>query len=169
MKLNQSLSPWLPFLSACTSLAYPNQNADLTIDDFQTRCATIAPELSIENTTVYFSEFIASGTNLSLPENNATCGQSFQFVSVDLCRISLYVATSNRSGIYLDTWLPAKWTGRFASVGNGGLQGCIGYDDLAYTSSLGFASVGANNGHNGTSGGAFYNNADAVADFAYRS
>lgn len=55
------------------------------------------------------------------------------------------------------------------SIGNGGLSGCIQYADLAYTASYGFASVGANNGHNGTSGEAFLNNDDIVADFAYRS
>ena len=60
-------------------------------------------------------------------------------------------------------------TGRFLSIGNGGLSGCIQYGDLAYTTSFGFASVGANNGHNGTSGEAFLNNPDIVADFAYRS
>lgn len=62
-----------------------------------------------------------------------------------------------------------KRTGRFLSIGNGGLSGCIQYADLAYTASYGFASVGANNGHNGTSGEAFLNNDDIVADFAYRS
>jgi len=169
MKLNQFISALLPFLYAYTSFAYPNLDPNLALDDFQTRCSAIAPELSIQNATIYFSEFIAAGTNLTLPENNVTCGQSFQFISVDLCRVSLYVATSNRSGINMEAFLPANWTRRFASVGNGGLQGCVGYDDLAYTASLGFASVGANNGHNGTSGGAFYNNADTVADFAYRS
>lgn len=55
------------------------------------------------------------------------------------------------------------------STGNGGLSGCIQYDGLAYTTSYGFASVGANNGHNGTSGEPFYNNEEIVADFAYRS
>jgi len=43
------------------------------------------------------------------------------------------------------------------------------YQHLAYASSLGFAAVGTNNGHNGTSGLPFYNNADVVADFAYRA
>ncbi|KAF2787152.1 tannase and feruloyl esterase [Melanomma pulvis-pyrius CBS 109.77] len=135
----------------------------------QSTCSSIVPKLDIENATVYFSSFVAAGTNLSLPEYNTTCGAPYQVVSIDLCRISLYVSTSNRSGINMEAWLPANWTGRFLSTGNGGLAGCIGYNDMAYTASLGFASVGANNGHNGTSGGAFYNNADVVADFAYRS
>lgn len=63
----------------------------------------------------------------------------------------------------------SNYSSRFLSTGNGGLNGCVQYDDIAYTSSLGFASVGANNGHNGTSGGAFYNQPEVVEDFAYRS
>jgi feruloyl esterase len=33
----------------------------------------------------------------------------------------------------------------------------------------GFASVGSNNGHNGTSGAAFYQNPEVVTDFAWRA
>ncbi|KAI9761695.1 MAG: putative feruloyl esterase B-2 [Geoglossum simile] len=66
-------------------------------------------------------------------------------------------------------WLPRNWSGRFLGTGNGGLDGCIKYEDLAYATSNGFASVGTNNGHNGTSGVAFYNNPDILEDFAYRS
>lgn len=40
---------------------------------------------------------------------------------------------------------------------------------MAYGTMLGFATVGANNGHNGTSGAAFLNNHEVLADFAYRS
>lgn len=45
----------------------------------------------------------------------------------------------------------------------------IKYEDLAYTSSQGFAAVGANNGHNGTSGLPFYKHPETVIDFAWRS
>ncbi|ORY01583.1 feruloyl esteras-like protein B [Clohesyomyces aquaticus] len=150
---------------ACYSLG----PIDPVKNDFQSKCATIAPKLQIANATVYFSQYVAAGTNLSLPENNVTCGQSSQVVLTDMCRIALSVVTSNRSGISMEAWLPANWTGRFLSTGNGGLAGCIQYGDMAYSASLGFATVGANNGHNGTSGGAFYNNPEVVADFAYRS
>ncbi|KAB8229521.1 tannase and feruloyl esterase-domain-containing protein [Aspergillus alliaceus] len=50
-----------------------------------------------------------------------------------------------------------------------GHSGCIQYYDLAYTSGLGFATVGANNGNNGTSGEPFYHNPDVNKDFAYGS
>ena len=85
--------------------------------------------------------------------------------AASLCTLS----TSSRSGISMEAWLPRNWTGRFLSTGNGGISGCIQYEDMAYTSSLGFATVGANNGHNGTGGTAFLNNPDVVADFGYRS
>ncbi|KAF1954562.1 tannase and feruloyl esterase [Byssothecium circinans] len=138
--------------------------------DFESKCASIASQIQIENTTVFFSEFVPAGTNLSLPEFNATCGrQPYQQIAADICRVSLYVTTSNRSGIHSEAWLPSNWTGRFLSAGNGGLAGCINYDYLTYTSGLGFAAVADNNGHNGTSGGAFLNNPDVVEDFAYRS
>lgn len=45
----------------------------------------------------------------------------------------------------------------------------IQYYDMAYASSFGFATVGANNGHNGTSGEPFYQHPEVLEDFAYRS
>ncbi|EON96030.1 putative feruloyl esterase b protein [Phaeoacremonium minimum UCRPA7] len=79
------------------------------------------------------------------------------------------LSTSNRSGIDMEVWLPKNWTGRFLSTGNGGLGGCIQYEDIEYATSLGFAAVGTNNGHNGMTGQAFLNNPDVVQDFAYRA
>ncbi|KAJ4220548.1 tannase [Fusarium solani] len=86
-----------------------------------------------------------------------------------MCRIALTVKTSPSSEISMEAWLPRNWTGRFLSVGNGGLGGCISYGDMAYTMSQGFASVGANNGHNGTTVKTLLNNTESTADFAYRS
>ena len=45
----------------------------------------------------------------------------------------------------------------------------IKYEDLAYATENAFASVGANNGHNGTTGLAFAGNPEIVTDFAWRS
>jgi feruloyl esterase len=45
----------------------------------------------------------------------------------------------------------------------------ISYSDLAWASSLGFAAVGGNNGHDGNSAAPLLNNPDAVEDFAWRS
>lgn len=45
----------------------------------------------------------------------------------------------------------------------------IKYEDIAYGVANGFATVGTNNGHNGTYGDAFYQNNDVVTDFAWQS
>lgn len=141
----------------------------VSASSFEKQCAKLASSLTIANATVWFTESVAAGTNLTFPDNDATCARPSQVVSVDMCRVALYVATTSRSGISMEAWLPKNWTGRFLSTGNGGLSGCIQYEDLAYTVGLGFSTVGANNGHNGTSGKAFYNNPEVVNDFAYRS
>ncbi|EMC97790.1 hypothetical protein BAUCODRAFT_137637 [Baudoinia panamericana UAMH 10762] len=134
-------------------------------------CSAIAQSFRYQNVTVNFAHYVPAGTNISLEQTGAlaTCARPFQVAPVDVCRVAMFVATSNRSNITLEAWLPTDWNGRFLSTGNGGLSGCIQYEDIAYGTSFGFATVGANNGHNGTSGAAFYMNADVVADFAYRS
>lgn len=49
------------------------------------------------------------------------------------------------------------------------LRSGIDYSSISYTTQHGFAAVGSNNGHNGTTGNAFYQNPDVVADFADRA
>ncbi|KAF5360117.1 hypothetical protein D9757_011738 [Collybiopsis confluens] len=140
--------------------------------DFESACSTIAIQAaSIENTTIFFADLVPAGTTLTFPDQDPSCSgtSSSQVALVDMCRVALNVTTSHRSGITMEAWLPRNWTGRFLSTGNGGLAGCIQYVDLAYTSAQGFATVGANNGHNGTGGSLFFNNPDVLADFVYRS
>ncbi|KAJ3899663.1 Tannase/feruloyl esterase [Lentinula edodes] len=140
---------------------------------FETACNDFASQTAnlIANTTIFFSEFVPAGTNLTFPDQDPSCASttSSQVVLADMCRVAMNVSTSTQSGIAMEAWLPQNWTGRFLSTGNGGLGGCIQYVDLAYTTALGFATVGANNGHNGTSGASFYHNPEVLADFTYRS
>ncbi|KAH3911502.1 carboxylic ester hydrolase [Parastagonospora nodorum] len=172
MKFEQSL--WTSLLGATNVFAAPAEPTYADCPDtsaggdFNSKCAAIASTLAIEHGTVHFSEFVAAGTNLSLSDNDPTC-ESSVVVLADICRIALSVATSNSSGLNMEAWLPSNWTGRFLSGGNGGLNGCVDYASLAYTSSLGFSSVGTNNGHNGTSGLPFFNKPEVLEDFAYRA
>lgn len=139
--------------------------AQQTYQDPSSACSSIASSFSYPNVTINFAEHVSAGTNLT---TGLSCNQT-QVVPVDLCRIAFYVSTSSRSGIYAEAWLPTNWTGRYLSTGNGGLNGCISYDDVSYGTEFGFAAVGSNNGHNGTEGNAFYQNADVVEDFAWRA
>ncbi|KAJ5495920.1 feruloyl esterase B-2 [Penicillium diatomitis] len=145
-------------------------SAALTSQDaFRAHCSQFAHQIDIPNVKVNMAEFVPGGTNLSLPDNAASCNAPYQVVSVDVCRVAMAVSTSNSSEITLEAWFPRDYQGRFLSTGNGGLSGCIQYYDLAYTAQLGFATVGANNGHNGTSGEPFLNHPEVLEDFVYRS
>lgn len=149
----------------------PMANGALPQADLTAKCANLVDGLTLPNTTVWFSETVAANTNISFPDNDPTCGRPGMPVSVDLCRVAMQVATSSSppGNISLEAWLPLEWNGRYLSTGNGGLSGCIQYEDIAYGVSQGFATVGANNGHNGTSGEPLYKNPSVLEDFAYRS
>ncbi|TGJ87018.1 hypothetical protein E0Z10_g1728 [Xylaria hypoxylon] len=128
-------------------------NASDNSVNFKTRCLAFKPESYISNATLNRLEYVTAGTNLAFPDNDPSCGRASQVVNVDLCRIALSVPTSQRSGFNYELWLPETWNGRTLATGNGGLDGCFG----------------TNNGHNGTSGAAFYQNEDVVIDFSWRA
>ncbi|CAK3783001.1 feruloyl esterase B-2 [Lecanosticta acicola] len=159
------------FLSLAALFSALGSTQQLLLQNSSSACSDIFSTFTYPNVTLNFARYIPTGTNLSFEQNSelATCGRASQVVPVDLCRVAMSVATSNRSEITLEAWLPTNWSGRFLATGNGGLDGCIQYEDMAYGTSFGFATVGANNGHNGTSGKAFYRNEDVVIDFAWRS
>lgn len=91
---------------------------------FQDQCKSFDPtDAGVANATVTNHDFVAAGTNLTLP-GNELCGLSSQTVPVDLCRVSLHIATSNRSGVVAEIWMPLNWNGRLVTTGNGGLSGC---------------------------------------------
>lgn len=75
----------------------------------------------------------------------------------------------------MEVWLPngnsSSWNGRTMSTDNGGLNGCVAYDNMAYVAGMGFAAIGDNGGHNSSAydGTAFSNNNEAVLDWAYRA
>ncbi|KAL5364441.1 tannase and feruloyl esterase-domain-containing protein [Aspergillus floccosus] len=114
-------------------------------------------------------EFVAAGSNLTLYGTNTSCDHVSISVPVDLCRVSLSVSTSTRSGVDIELWLPSNWTGQFLQTGNGGIDGCIRYEDLAYGISNGFATAGSNNGHDGKTAVAMYQNDEVIIDFAWRA
>ncbi|KAL7267199.1 hypothetical protein RUND412_010226, partial [Rhizina undulata] len=122
--------------------------------------------LALPNTTILTAtDLVPSTVNLSSADS--TCDQSFT-VPVSLCRLTFIITTSSNSTISAEAWLPDTWNSRFLATGNGGLNGCIKYADVSYGTSLGFATVGTNNGHNGDTGAPFENNPSTLEDFARR-
>ncbi|KAF1952326.1 tannase and feruloyl esterase [Byssothecium circinans] len=140
------------------------------IEEFQSRCLGFAPQTTISNATLTVREYVTKGTNISLEDNDRSCNRPFQVAAANVCRVALSVPTSNRSSVTMELWIPEQWEGgRILTASNGGIDGCIPYENLAYGTEHGFVTVAANNGHNGTSGNAFLNNPDVIIDYAYRS
>ncbi|KAI0201154.1 feruloyl esterase B [Astrocystis sublimbata] len=137
--------------------------------DFKTKCLQFQPQDLAQNATLNHLEYVSANTSLSFPDNVPSCGRASQAVAVDLCRVAMTVPTSQRSGFTFELWLPETWNGRTLATGNGGLDGCVKYEDVAYGAANGFASFGTNNGHDGGSGEAFYQNDDVVIDFSWRA
>ncbi|KAF5657229.1 feruloyl esterase [Fusarium heterosporum] len=139
-------------------------------DTFRSRCLALKPAKLIHNATLTRQEFVPAGTTLQLSDNVPTCNRLSQAVTVDLCRIALQIPTSKRSSISFELWLPSEWNkSRYLATGNGGIDGCIKYEDLAYGTTNGFATMGTNNGHNGTTAITMLNNPEVIKDFSYRS
>ncbi|KAI1111729.1 feruloyl esterase B [Nemania sp. NC0429] len=137
---------------------------------FRTKCLSFKPRTHVAGDAVLnHLDYVPAGTTLGLPDTDPSCNRASQAVAVDLCRVTLSVPTSGRSGFHYELWLPEAWNGRTLATGNGGLDGCIKYEDIAYGAANGFSSFGTNNGHNGSSGAAFYRNEDAVIDFSWRA
>ncbi|KAH8586031.1 ferulic acid esterase [Bisporella sp. PMI_857] len=139
-----------------------------TAATFEDSCSQIRKKVltNIPGSKVNKLEYYQAGSIIDVSDLNATClafgTNTTQIAPADLCRLALYVSTSPKSGIILETWLPRDWTGRFLSTGNGALGGCLTYEALTYATGLGFAAVSANGGHNGTSGGSWLNNPEGV-------
>lgn len=131
-----SLSKGMALATSLAAKVVYGQNSS----DFTTQCTSFADALAgtIPNATVQSTVPVTAGTNLTF-ELDPTCNRASQVVNSDVCRVSLFVRTSDRSNVSMEVWLPPTeaWGGRFLSTGNGGLGGCIQYEDLAYTTELG--------------------------------
>ncbi|KAI6354089.1 hypothetical protein MCOR25_008758 [Pyricularia grisea] len=154
----------------CRSLTTRQSSGSITdTEQFTQACQNLAKGLQIPNSTFVSADFVPANTTLNFPNADPSCTRPSQLVSVPLCRVQSNITTSTTSGLHFEAWLPQNWTGRFLSTGNGGLGGCIQYEDVEWAASLGFAAVATNNGHDGMSGKPFFQKAEVVEDFAFRA
>jgi feruloyl esterase len=156
--------------------------------NFTSKCLAFEPLKYITNSGIIDIEPVAKGSTILYPNDDLTCNRPNQTVSVDICRIALNISTSSRSYVLAELWLPEAWDGRSLATGNGGIDGCTKYEgknmfptgiskttansqssDINYGAKHGFASIGSNNGHSGTTGASFLHNDDVLEDYAYRS
>ncbi|KAJ7742352.1 tannase and feruloyl esterase [Mycena maculata] len=130
------------------------------------KCLALKNSLHLENTTILNVTYIPAATNVSTP---GTCQSTAPVTAAPLCRVYFVINTTSSSAVHAEAWLPDTWFGRFLGLGNGGLGGCIDYANLDYGTSLHFAAVGSDNGHDGTVGTQFLNHPEVINDFAFRA
>ena len=128
-------------------------------------CESLA-SLKLSNTTIAAAQSIPAGTY------TAPNGEVFTNMP-SFCRVTATLTPTSDSNIGIEVWMPASsWNGRFEGVGNGGFAGSIPYSAIAPGVSLGYATVGTDTGHVGSStddGSFALGHPAKIIDFGYRS
>ena len=87
-------------------------------------CTSFGASLQLQDTKVLQTTYYSNAQNYTVVGADPTCDSTAE-VSVPLCRLTLLVDTSASSQVQIEVYLPDDWSGRVASVGNGGLNGCM--------------------------------------------
>lgn len=129
------------------------------------KCASLT-SLKPPNTTITIAQSIPEGTY------TAPDGEVFPNMPA-FCRVAATLTPVRDSQIQIEIWMPSStWNHRFEGVGNGGFAGSIPYASIAAGVSLGYATVGTDTGHTGSSShdGSFaLGHPEKIIDFGYRS
>ncbi|KAJ7027959.1 tannase and feruloyl esterase [Mycena alexandri] len=128
-------------------------------------CLALKSSLKLKNTTVTDVSYLLAGSTVGTTPGCGGWGTTDVHTAV--CRVQFFTNTTDTSSVRAEAWLPDEWYGRFLATGNGGLGGCIYYGGLDYGTSLHFATVGSNNGHDGNDGIVFLNQPEVIRDFAF--
>ncbi|KAJ7800999.1 tannase and feruloyl esterase [Mycena olivaceomarginata] len=152
-----------PLLLATTILLPAFVRAE---EDPSSKCLGLKNTLQLENTTILDVAYIAAPTNVSTA---GSCQSSAPVTAAPLCRVYFVINTTATSAVHAEAWLPDTWYGRFLGLGNGGFNGCIDYGDLDYGTSLHFAAIASDNGHDGIRGLPFLNHPEVINDFAFHA
>ncbi|KAF7290313.1 Carboxylic ester hydrolase [Mycena chlorophos] len=133
----------------------------------QANCLALKTNFTFENTAILDVAYLSGPSKLA-PLGICETGKVRH--SVPMCRVQFHTNTSAESGIDAEMWLPDEWNGRFMGLGNRGLTGCIRYDQLEYSSStLHFATVSTNGGHDGDTAQPLLKNPESLLDYASRA
>ncbi|KAF7289851.1 Carboxylic ester hydrolase [Mycena indigotica] len=117
-----------------------------------------------ENTTINRISYVAGGSTVPLAD---LCASS-TIVDVSVCRVEFVTQTSETSAVRAELWLPDEWHGRFLGLGNSGLSSCMDYAGLNYASTVHFAAIASNGGHDGGTLH-FLNRPEVINDFSFRA
>jgi feruloyl esterase len=128
-------------------------------------CESLA-SLKLSQTTITAAQSVPAGTY------TAPDGEVFTNMPA-FCRVAATLTPTSDSEIGIEVWMPSStWNRRFEGVGNGGYAGSIPYNAIAPGVSLGYATVGTDTGHIGSStydASFALGHPEKVIDFGYRS
>ncbi|KAK3676301.1 hypothetical protein LTR78_004052 [Recurvomyces mirabilis] len=161
--------------SSISSSAKASSTAAANLTDCSSLCSTLT-KFNDWDVTPETCTQLKAGTLVNTPSGQSSVGCAASFTpEIDVCQVTLNIKTSGTANTYMEVWLPnansSSWNGRTMSTDNGGLNGCVHYVDMQYVSGMGFAAIGDNAGHNGSSfdGTWTMNNNEAVVDWAWRA
>ncbi|KAI0392900.1 putative ferulic acid Esterase/Feruloyl esterase [Xylariaceae sp. FL0594] len=88
-----------------------------------------------------------------------------------LCAVTVAVASSAVSEYRVGVFLPAEWSGRFLTVGNGGFAGGINWLEMGAGVQYGFAVASTDTGHSSVATNLSWalGNAESKADWGWRT
>jgi feruloyl esterase len=152
----------MPLRKLCAALVFTtfaiSQAAAMT-------CESLA-YVRLSHTTITAAQSIPAGTY------TAPDGEVFPNMPA-FCRVAAALTPTGDSEIGIEVWMPSStWNRRFEGVGNGGYAGSIPYSAIAPGVSLGYATVGTDTGHVGSSSydASFaLGHPEKIIDFGYRS
>ncbi|KAH7100814.1 Tannase/feruloyl esterase, partial [Auriculariales sp. MPI-PUGE-AT-0066] len=139
---------------------------------WQDRCTAFNSTFTTDGLTSISAEYLSAGSIVPVPE---VCGPLFAVIDnqvttpTDLCYVVLNINTTRSSTTRLEFWLPNDWNSRIFATGTGGLSGCVDFPGLNWGTSLGFAAVGTNAGHDGPSAKSFYQAPEVFTDYNWRA
>ncbi|KAF7296948.1 Carboxylic ester hydrolase [Mycena indigotica] len=154
----------LPLRGALAALVASEKRDDLLSP--QSRCAALQTTLKLANTQILNVTYIPGPTTVSTP---GSCVSSAAVNNAPLCRVQFVTNTTSTSALHGEAWLPDVWYGRFLGLGNAQVGGCVDYTNLDYATSLHFAVISTDNGHDGLTGLPFLNHPEVINDFGFRS
>lgn len=182
MRFVKSLLSTVLVLAPISVMASPYHQAGMQarLVSANETCAGLATSMASSNVSIISTTVVTAGTVLQPAHDQGLvdCYYATWNATVDMCRLIANISTTERSFVTAEVWLPTgnetegphmAWNGRFIATGNGGAGGCIGYADLKYTTSFGFAALGDNGGHDGYVAEQFLNNNDVVLDYSWRA
>jgi hypothetical protein len=134
---------------------------------FAASCESLAG-LKLTNTTITMAQSVAAEA-FTAPGSPA----GTKPVPVAFCRVGGSIKPTSDSDIRFEVWLPQTgWTGRYESVGNGGLAGSIVFSAMVRPLIAGSAVAGTDDGHEtptNTHGEWALGHPEKIIDYGYRA